>query len=691
MKKILILGIFICSTISNLYSQNSQEDTLVNVFDLDETVVTATRTEKKLKNVPILTQVITSKQIEARSITDVRGLLEQEVPGLNFQEVGFGASIDIQGLGAKHILFLIDGERIAGENGGNIDYSRINVYDIERIEIVKGAASALYGSQAMGGVINIITKQAKEKYELSADFKYMGRNQKNFDKVDKDDFNYNYKKNLDKENINASVNLGLNFEKIKSHTSLLYKSFDGYQLFDKTAQDKYFPEYDTLVKTEINKVPTSISGYEDFQISQRISSNITDKFKLTAKGSYYILNKYDFQPDNIFEQSEDFNYGLGLEYHFSENSILSANYYADHYSRFDKYEKKEGRNLDYRNVIMQPRLMWSYSKLKNQIIIVGAEAVIESLYGDKFEYGVWKEKKQWSSTLYAQHEWSILKNLSTTIGLRADYRQDFGFSVTPKASLMYKPGPVTLRLNYANGYRSPSLKELYMDWDHLGMFWIYGNPDLKPETNHYLSFSTEYSNSFMNLSANVYANWFKDKIEGVWSKNQTEYRYTNIGKSSIYGLEVLGKFRVCDYLNVYGAYNFIHVPKNSEGVQLTSSSPHSGNLRLESVIHWLNNKTQINIIGRFTGSKKFDVLGELSIDDKNVESYYNVQYPMYMLWDITVAQSFWKNSIILSAGVLNLFNYKADLITFNTSTSMGINFSISCKIMIDKMISNFKK
>lgn len=215
MKKILILGIFICSTISNLYSQNSQEDTLVNVFDLDETVVTATRTEKKLKNVPILTQVITSKQIEARSITDVRGLLEQEVPGLNFQEVGFGASIDIQGLGAKHILFLIDGERIAGENDGNIDYSRINVYDIERIEIVKGAASALYGSQAMGGVINIITKQAKEKYELSADFKYMGRNQKNFDKVDKDDFNYNYKKNLDKENINASVNLGLNFEKIK--------------------------------------------------------------------------------------------------------------------------------------------------------------------------------------------------------------------------------------------------------------------------------------------------------------------------------------------------------------------------------------------------------------------------------------------------------------------------------------------
>ena len=117
-------------------------------FNLEQIVVTATRTEKKIKNTPVITQIITSKQIEERGTGNIQDLLTQEVPGLNFQEVGYGTSIDIQGLGSKHILFLIDGERIAGENGGNIDYSRINLYNIDHIEIVKGASSALYGSQA---------------------------------------------------------------------------------------------------------------------------------------------------------------------------------------------------------------------------------------------------------------------------------------------------------------------------------------------------------------------------------------------------------------------------------------------------------------------------------------------------------------------------------------------------------------
>lgn len=106
-------------------------------FNLEQIVVTATRTEKKIKNTPVITQIITSKQIEERGTGNIQDLLTQEVPGLNFQEVGYGTSIDIQGLGSKHILFLIDGERIAGENGGNIDYSRINLYNIDHIEIVK--------------------------------------------------------------------------------------------------------------------------------------------------------------------------------------------------------------------------------------------------------------------------------------------------------------------------------------------------------------------------------------------------------------------------------------------------------------------------------------------------------------------------------------------------------------------------
>ena len=114
----------------------------VKKFNLDEVVVTATRTPKRLMQTPVITQVITAAQIEDRGLTDIRNLLTQEIPGLAFNEVGFGTSINLQGLGGKHILFLIDGERMAGESGNNVDYHRLDPNNVERIEIVQGASSA---------------------------------------------------------------------------------------------------------------------------------------------------------------------------------------------------------------------------------------------------------------------------------------------------------------------------------------------------------------------------------------------------------------------------------------------------------------------------------------------------------------------------------------------------------------------
>ena len=131
----------------------------------------------------------------------------------------------------------------------------------------------------------------------------------------------------------------------------------------------------------------------------------------------------------------------------------------------------------------------------------------------------------------SQDDWSINKQFSVIAGLRCDYHEKYGTNLTPKASVMYKIFPFTVRFNYARGYRSPSIKELYMNWDHLGMFWIYGNSKLKPETNNYISLSGEYVNSWININANVYSNWFRNKIEGMWSNDQTELHYINIGKS----------------------------------------------------------------------------------------------------------------------------------------------------------------
>ena len=509
-------------------SENSKEntpkrDTLFyesdDPFNLEQVVVTATRTQKKLKDIPVITQIVTARQIEDRGVNNIQDLLTQEVPGLNFQQVGFGTDIDIQGLGSKHILFLIDGERIAGENGGNIDYSRINLYNVERIEIVKGASSALYGSQAMGGVINIITKQAKNKVEVSAGVRYGENNQKNSTGITTDNMYHKHFKHLDRPNLNGNLSLGFNWGKFKMNTDVLYKSTDAYSLYDRVGQTKYFPEYDVTIEEEKPKTPTNISGYEDFQVNHKMSYQINHHLKISATGSYYVLNKYDFVTDFVHEQSKDYTYGAALEYKFNDKSVLNASFHADNYRRANKFELISGDTLDYKNNIMQPRIVYTNSMIRNMVLTGGAEFYREELYSDKFETGKYETKSQCYGTMFLQDDWTISKKFSMIAGIRGDFHEEYGAHFTPKVSFMFKKLPFTVRLNYARGYRSPTIKELYMNWDHLGMFQIIGNADLKPETNNYVSLSGEWGTRRINLNVNVYGNWFRNKIEGMWTNN----------------------------------------------------------------------------------------------------------------------------------------------------------------------------
>ena len=131
-------------------------------FDLGTVVVTGTRTPKLLKDAPIITRVITSEDIKKVNANNVADLLKTELPGIEFTfAMDQQTSINMQGFGGNSVLFLVDGERLAGETLNNVDYDRLNLDNVERIEIVKGAASALYGSNATGGVINIMTKSEK--------------------------------------------------------------------------------------------------------------------------------------------------------------------------------------------------------------------------------------------------------------------------------------------------------------------------------------------------------------------------------------------------------------------------------------------------------------------------------------------------------------------------------------------------
>lgn len=649
-------------------------------IDLEQVVVTGTRTPKRLKDTPVLTQVITSKDIEERGLTDIKDLLQQEVPGLNFQEVGFGTDIDVQGLGAKHVLFLVDGERIAGENSGNIDYSRLALSGIDRIEIVKGASSALYGSQAMGGVINIITRKARKKVELTVGGKWSERYQRNYHDVNADDVFRVAKENVDKPNLDGNASLGLNLGRFTMNTSLNLRSVDGYQLYDKKGVTKFFPAYGITVEEPVSASPTSLAGYQDLNLRHKMGYRLADWVRLDVHFGYYTMDKYDFTFDNIHDNTEDFSYGASADFTISPTQSLTASFHADHYNRYDKFEKKDGRRLDYRNNILQPKLFYTNTSVEDMAISAGVEYFTESLYTDKYVANVYETKSQWYATAFVQDDWAVNDRLSLIAGLRGDYHKEYGANVTPKLSAMWKAQPFTVRLNYARGFRSPTLKELYMNWDHLGMFQIIGNKDLKPEKNHYVALSGEYASSWVNVSANLYGNWFTNKIEGVWANGETEYHYVNIGRSHLLGFEAAAKVRVDRHFSLNANYNYLYTSK-SDGVRLSSSAPHSGTLRAEYNSRVKDWQTVVNLTGRMVGAKEYDVEDEIEVDGKTVSAYYRNHVSAYSIWDLAVTQYVarqWR----LTLGVNNLFDYTSDHISFNTSTSCGRNAFIAASFTL---------
>lgn len=661
-----------------------------DVFNMEQVVITATRTEKALKDAPVITQVITAKQIESRGFETVQDVLEADMPGIEFQRHGASNDINIQGIEARNVLILIDGERMAGETRGNVDYSRLNTNDVERIEIIKGASSALYGSQAMGAVINIITKTSKQKVYANISSKYTSYNEMNYPGLNKNDEDYSFKKNLDKPNLNVSAVVGFNIKKFSSKTNFVMKSTDAYQLYDRDSLTKEYIDIDTTIYEALHKIPTSIEGTQDYSINQKFIYRFNDKLSIETNGAYYIHDKYDFyRADKKHDFYEDVSYGLKAVYQPSGGKSVIFSYHSDTYNKYDYLEKLDEKVRNYSHRYKNPKIIGNYKIGGKQMLTGGLEYLYESLESDMFVYGEMQTKQVSNSVLFLQDDIKLNSKLNIIAGIRGEYHTAYGSHFTPKLSVMYKWLPLTFRLNYAAGYRSPGLKELYMNWSHLGMFTIVGNENLQPETNNYFSGSVELSKSWVNTSLNIYKNYFNNKIEGQWSNDQTIFQYQNIEKSSLLGIDYLLKAKLSKSFMFKGGYSYVNDKNRSDGVRLSGVSPHSANVQLEYRFTKGFYELTANITGKYIGAKDFDVLDELEYRGDTIEAYYKVHYDGYSIFKLLVSQRFY-NSVNLVLGVDNLFDYTADMVTFNTSITPGRRYFISLNVAIEKLYKQFK-
>lgn len=676
---------------------------------INEVVVTGSRTARPIKMSPVTTQVLGGKALVDAGYSNLQQALQQETPGLNIQKVGFGNEISMQGLDARHVLFLMDGERMTGDMAGNLDYERFNLHAIDRVEIVKGASSTLYGSRAAGAVINLITKKTDKPLSIDAGIRYGQMNERNYKHPQPKDFLYMFEQNADRPNLQSWVSAGFKTGKFTSQTDVWYSESDAFYMYqaenDKkvyTKEANPFLPHDITVVSNAVRPPMGIEGKEHITVSQKLYYNPNPNLSVLVYGSSFFMNTYDLIQDMTFSQARDWTAGTKVTYHVKDWFSVTGSLHADFYDRFKRHERIDKRQKDYESSIYQPRLTVTSNYFNGHSLILGMEHTSDELTSDRFSGNAnhdLKTRALKETEYFLQDEWTINPRWMISAGIRTNFSKAFGFMGMPKVAAKYSPDKHwSLRANYSMGYRSPSIKELFFNWDHLGMFMIRGNENMRPEKNNYFSLGAEYSNDRLFVSGTAYGNYFRDKIEGVWRIYDMQYNfeYTNLSQQRLLGLEVLARWSVLDCLTLNGTYSFVDVSKN-KGIQVNTTSPHAATTSMDYKYMKKNYRLNAVFSASYMGGKKFDVQDRVFVkeENKSYDAYFRCDLPQYVLCNLSVSQTFW-NKVKLTLGMDNLFNYVpktlgSGITMFNVPATAGARGWVQVEFMLDDVINSLKK
>ena len=674
---------------------------------INEVVVTGSRTARPIKMSPVTTQVLGGKALVDAGYSNLQQALQQETPGLNIQKVGFGNEISMQGLDARHVLFLMDGERMTGDMAGNLDYERFNLHAIDRVEIVKGASSTLYGSRAAGAVINLITKKTDKPLSIDAGIRYGQMNERNYKHPQPKDFLYMFEQNADRPNLQSWVSAGFKAGKFTSQTDVWYSESDAFYMYqaenDKkvyTKESNPFLPHDIIVVSNAVRPPMGIEGKEHITVSQKLYYNPNPNLSVLVYGSSFFMNTYDLIQDMTFSQARDWTAGTKVTYHVKDWFSVTGSLHADFYDRFKRHERIDKRQKDYESSIYQPRLTVTSNYFNGHSLILGMEHTSDELTSDRFSGNAnhdLKTRALKETEYFLQDEWTINPRWMISAGIRTNFSKAFGFMGMPKVAAKYSPDKHwSLRANYSMGYRSPSIKELFFNWDHLGMFMIRGNENMRPEKNNYFSLGAEYSNDRLFVSGTAYGNYFRDKIEGVWRIYDMQYNfeYTNLSQQRLLGL--LARWSVLDCLTLNGTYSFVDVSKN-KGIQVNTTSPHAATASMDYKYMKKNYRLNAVFSASYMGGKKFDVQDRVFVkeENKSYDAYFRCDLPQYVLCNLSVSQTFW-NKVKLTLGMDNLFNYVpktlgSGITMFNVPATAGARGWVQVEFMLDDVINSLKK
>ncbi len=602
-----------------------------SLLNLDEVTVTGTRTEKTVAETPVMTRIVPSEVLQRNDFESMIDVLEYNIPGLRFNTDPRGNNIQVQGLENSYILILVDGERLSTTPGGPIDFDRLTTANIKKIEVLKGAASALYGSSAMGMVINIITDIPKRPLEGWAKVRYGKYNDLQLD---------------------AGV-------------GMKYKGFYAQTLFNRTSSDGY----DLTPET-----PESFTENPSHHMTIEEKLGWNNQYsRITVKGSLYWG-----EVENPWESTAPTHYRsltktlqVNAEHAFNDRYKLYGTYAGDFYTRKTVYDflylPDSTNSWTHEQTV---RLVDEFKPWDNLVIVKGFEWNGTKNY-NKMQYGKEKTIRDMDdANLFAQADWMITDRLEVIGGFRYTHNSEFGSAFTPKINLMYSPGNFKIRAGYSRGFKTPGLTELYSDFNMGSVSHNIGNPDLKAEHSDYFSVSGEYTwQGRLMLTAELYQNTVDNKINSYNVDIEdpkpgelgTELRYENVKGVRIRGAEATATYYPVSALLLRTSYAFCDALNKETGLQLSGNSKHAMNWSASLHGKLLKHEGAVTLSGRWD-SKRISKSRRTETDDsgQEVEVITTRTKPGYTMWKLTAQYTPWTwkyMRLSVTGGVDNLFDF----------------------------------
>ena len=658
MRQIWLAGLVLLS----LSAEVSAQSNVAMQDSIPEIVVTGTGTEHYLKDAPVQTEVISRKMLDSYAGATLEDILSGLCASFDFSAGDMGANMQLGGLGNGYILILVDGKKMHGDVGGQNNLGLIDPARIERIEIVKGAASALYGSDAIAGVVNIILKKHRENILIE-----------------------NTSRGGSYGEFRQSNTVQFKVGKFTSSTNFQLKHSDGWQ--NTTYEDPNRYEYP--ITNSINK---TVNRYTDWQVAQRFDYQVTKDLSLYADGSFYRKRIYrpcgvpDYKTYDFLYRNSSVATGGKLKLKNSNSIMLDVNYdshaYYYMYTRetWDKEYDDSGKEISFPYFPGDKGLQSDQSRLLLQL-----KGIFNLPYFNRLSVGTdteinWldaprrlDEKDQvsdYTTSFYAQDEWTPIERLNITAGGRLTVNQNFGVRITPKVSALYKLGAFNLRATYSEGFKTPTLKELH--YRYIRQMSIIslnlGNTELDPQTSRYVSGGVEYNGTDFSINVTGYCNWVDNMItlvtiplsqapgDLVVTYDPARVRqYQNMDDARTYGVDVNAKWTPVQSLTLTGGYSYLDTEANQydeedqvrKHVIIDGMAHHRATVSAIWTHAWRrsNYRLGIGVYGRIQSKRYYQ-------DDGNGKAYN--------LWRLNTRHQFklgkrWNAEV--NAGIDNIFNY----------------------------------